>query len=118
MEPGLRGSLMVTSAGAERVALFMVSRTSLGYHHGVHICGLLTQPPPVSGMFVYTIKCVVSLPSARRAICGEIATSLGGGSIRKHLMTLKQAGHQFWGNIVTDKQPPRKRRGRGEFVGF
>ncbi|KAL0023138.1 hypothetical protein WJX77_006060 [Trebouxia sp. C0004] len=29
-----------------------------------------------------------------------------------------QAGHQFWGNIVTDKQPPRKRRGRGEFVGF
>ncbi|KAL0023187.1 hypothetical protein WJX77_011569 [Trebouxia sp. C0004] len=102
MEPGLRGSLMVTSAGAERVALFMVSRTSLGYHHGVHICGLLTQPPPVSGMFVYTIKCVVSLPSAstihnwarinlRRAICGEIATSLGGGSIRKHLMTLKQA---------------------------
>lgn len=48
MKPGSRGHLMVTSAGVERTLLRAINRIPLGYHRGVYICGLQTQPPPVS----------------------------------------------------------------------
>jgi len=57
--------LQVTSAGIKQTALHAISRISLGYHRDVYFCGLQNQPPPVSGMFIQSIKFVVSLPSAR-----------------------------------------------------
>ena len=56
--------LQVTFAGVERTLLHAINRILLGYHGGVYICGLQTQPPPFSGM-IQTIKFVVSLPLAR-----------------------------------------------------
>ena len=69
--------LQVTSAGIERTALHAISRTPPSYHRDVYFCGLQTQPPPVSGMFMYTIKFVVSLPSARLVACDGALPVLG-----------------------------------------
>ena len=57
----------VTSAGVERTSLRAINRIPLGYHRGVYICGLQTQPPPVSGMYINHKVC--GLPALGQVSC-------------------------------------------------